>query len=84
MQACETPRYRWLADQIGSFVRIDGQVWMLVALRGRWAIFENEDERTVQRTLEAAVALVEQGDHDPNAEPEDDPDAWSGGFADNH
>lgn len=48
----------FLGDQIGRFVAIDGQEFMFVGCRGSWAVFENEDERTVQKRLPVAALLL--------------------------
>lgn len=51
-----------LVERMGTFVTIDGQTWMLVAVRaGRWAIFENEDERIMQLPVLDALAKINDG-----------------------
>ena len=51
-----------LARYMGAFVSIDvngqPQEHMLVAIRGKWAIFEGESERALQMPLLDAVALI--------------------------
>ena len=50
---------QWLAGHVGFMLQEpDGQCWMLVGFEGRWAVFENEDERIWRMHASTARSLL--------------------------